>query len=99
MSDSIENNQMELGQIHQDFEQACAKARQLPDVDPSDLLDLYALYKQAVVGDASGPRPGILDLRKQAKFDAWAAIKGMPVTEAMQSYTRRINELIEELYE
>ena len=36
------------------------------------LLDLYAFYKQATEGDVSGSRPGMLDLKGRAKYDAWA---------------------------
>ncbi len=75
------------------FEAACRTARALPDVDPDALLELYGLYKQAVVGDVDGRRPGILDLRAQAKYDAWAACRGMSADEAMTRYVQRIQGL------
>ena len=50
------------------------------------LLDLYALYKQATVGDASGKRPGMLDLKGRAKFDSWEGRKGMSKDAAMTAY-------------
>ena len=40
-----------------------------------DLLFLYAHFKQATDGDVSGSRPGLLDVKGRAKFDAWARLK------------------------
>ena len=37
---------------------------------PTDLLELYGLYKQATVGDVSGERPRLLDLKGRAKWNA-----------------------------
>jgi acyl-CoA-binding protein len=50
------------------------------------MLDLYALYKQAAFGDVSGDRPGMLDVRGRAKYDAWAKRKGMTKDAAMEAY-------------
>jgi carboxylesterase len=52
----------------------------------SDMLALYALYKQATVGDATGSRPGMLDVRGRAKFDAWAEKKGISKEAAADQY-------------
>jgi len=50
------------------------------------LLQLYALYKQATEGDASGSRPGFSDLVARAKWDAWAKLQGTTAETAKQSY-------------
>lgn len=50
------------------------------------MLQLYALYKQATVGDATGSRPGIFDVKGRAKWDAWAEKKGMPKDAAADGY-------------
>jgi len=63
--------------------------------DNQILLQLYGLYKQGSAGDASGERPGMTDFVARAKWDAWAARKGMPRAEAMQSYIDQINALPE----
>lgn len=52
----------------------------------SDMLQLYALYKQATVGDATGSRPGIFDVKGRAKWDAWAEKKGTPREAAADGY-------------
>jgi len=58
-----------------------------------DLLELYGLYKQATEGDATGSRPGMLDLKGRAKYDAWAARKGMAGEEAMKRYVALVDRL------
>ncbi|SAM05267.1 hypothetical protein [Absidia glauca] len=41
-----------------------------------ELLKLYALFKQANVGDVNTTRPGAFDFKGKAKWDAWAGVKG-----------------------
>lgn len=52
----------------------------------SEMLELYGLYKQATQGDVSGSRPGMLDPKGRAKFDAWSARKGMSKDAAREQY-------------
>uniref|UniRef100_A0A674NG91 Acyl-CoA binding domain containing 7 n=1 Tax=Takifugu rubripes TaxID=31033 RepID=A0A674NG91_TAKRU len=59
-----------------------------------ELLDLYGLYKQAIVGDVNTGRPGLLDLKGKAKWDAWESRKGMSQDEAMSDYINLGNEVI-----
>jgi acyl-CoA-binding protein len=64
-----------------------AQARIKPvSVGNDVMLDLYALYKQASFGDVSGDRPGMLDVRGRAKYDAWAKRKGMSKDAAIEAY-------------
>lgn len=65
------------------------------DFKPSNELKLefYGLYKQATEGDVSGKRPGMMDFVARAKYDAWAANKGMSREEAMQKYIDRLEEM------
>ncbi|MDP3668992.1 MAG: acyl-CoA-binding protein [Telluria sp.] len=69
------------------FEQAVADSRNLPE-RPNNmaLLKLYALYKQGSAGDVRGERPGITDFVARAKWDAWAALKGLSQDQGMQQY-------------
>ena len=57
------------------------------------LLELYAYYKQATDGDVSGSRPGMLDLKGRAKFDAWAKAKGTGKDDAMKRYVALVDKL------
>ncbi|MCL4835575.1 MAG: acyl-CoA-binding protein [Caldilineaceae bacterium] len=76
------------------FEQAAAAAQKLASRPDNDtLLQLYALYKQATSGDASGKRPGLFDVVGRAKFDAWAGHKGLDKATAMQQYIDLISKL------
>jgi acyl-CoA-binding protein len=58
------------------------------------LLELYSLFKQATEGDVVGKRPGLLDLKGRAKFDAWAGRKGMDRDTAMQQYVALVDRLV-----
>jgi acyl-CoA-binding protein len=58
-----------------------------------DLLELYGLYKQASEGDAKGSRPGMLDLKGRAKFDAWARKTGTSTEDAMKKYVALVDRL------
>jgi diazepam-binding inhibitor (GABA receptor modulating acyl-CoA-binding protein) len=76
------------------FEKAAKEAQSLrkrPDNDT--LLQLYALYKQATVGDVSGKRPGFTDMVGRAKYDAWTKHKGQSQEEAMQAYVELVEKL------
>jgi diazepam-binding inhibitor (GABA receptor modulator, acyl-CoA-binding protein) len=61
------------------------------------LLDLYGLYKQATEGDATGSRPGMLDLKGRAKFDSWAGKKGLSKDDAMKKYVALVEGLAAKL--
>lgn len=49
-------------------------------------LELYGLFKQATRGDASGDRPGMMDIKGRAKYDAWSERRGMSTDDAMTAY-------------
>jgi diazepam-binding inhibitor (GABA receptor modulating acyl-CoA-binding protein) len=54
--------------------------------DNDTMLRLYALYKQATLGDAAGERPSSFDFVRLAKFDAWSKMKGTSTEDATQQY-------------
>ena len=76
------------------FQQASQDVQQL-DERPSieNLLKLYALYKQATEGDVQGERPGMMDMKGRAKFDAWAGLQGLSAQDAMQDYVDLVESL------
>ena len=51
-----------------------------------ELLDLYALFKQAAEGDNETDQPGMFDIKGQFKWKQWNTKKGMNADEAMQAY-------------
>lgn len=77
-----------------DFNTAVSKSKDLTKRPSNEeLLDLYALFKQASEGDVSGDRPGGFDFKAIAKFDAWASKKGMTKDQAMQDYLNLMSKL------
>ena len=76
------------------FEAAVAASKTLSErPDNGTLLKLYALFKQASVGDVDGKRPGFTDLVGRAKYDAWAALKGTGPDAAMSQYIDLVDTL------
>ena len=75
-----------MSDLAQRFADAQAKIKPVTGLGNDVLLDMYALYKQATVGDVSGSRPGMLDLKGRAKYDAWAKQKGTSKDAAMTAY-------------
>lgn len=81
--------------IADDFQAAVERSKQLTKRPSNEeLLDLYALFKQATDGDVSGERPGGFDFKAIAKFDAWAGKKGKSKDEAMKDYIDLVGKLV-----
>lgn len=76
------------------FQEAAENAKKLTK-RPSDdeLLELYALYKQATVGDNDTAKPGMLDLKGKAKWEAWSNKKGVSKQAAMEAYIELVEKL------
>ncbi|MCK5687827.1 acyl-CoA-binding protein [Myxococcota bacterium] len=77
------------------FEEAQSNVKKLSS-KPSNtvLLKLYALFKQGSAGDVSGKRPGMLDVKGRAKYDAWSKLKGTGQDDAKEKYVAFVNELV-----
>ena len=83
-----------MSELQTKFEQASAAAQNLPTRPSNDeMLQLYALYKQATKGDVSGARPGFTDFVGRAKYDAWAKLKGQSAEQAMAGYVALVGKL------
>ncbi len=81
--------------IQQLFEDAVAGSKLLPaKPDNETLLRLYALYKQATLGDNGENAPSNpFDFVAKAKHEAWLGLKGTAKEEAMQQYVDLVNQL------
>ena len=78
-----------------DFQKAQERVKTLTTRPSNDtLLELYSLFKQATEGDVQGKRPGLLDLKGRAKYDAWAGRKGLGRDAAMQQYIQLVDRLL-----
>ena len=79
------------------FESAQKRVKSLSKRPSNEtLLELYSLYKQGSVGDVQGKRPGMLDIKGRAKYDAWAARKGTSKDDAMDAYVTLVDRLLAE---
>jgi acyl-CoA-binding protein len=80
--------------INAQFTQAQADVKELSERPGNlTLLRLYALYKQASVGDVQGDKPGFADIAGKYKHDAWTALAGTPQDTAKQQYIGLVESL------
>ena len=83
-----------MSDLQTKFEAAVADSKNLSErPDNATLLKIYALYKQASVGDNTDKKPGFSDLVGRAKWDAWNGFKGTSIQDAMQQYVDLIESL------
>jgi len=76
------------------FEQAAEDAQSLPSrPDNATLLRMYALFKQATLGDVQGERPGFMDFKAVAKYEAWEKLEATTREDAMQQYVDLVDSL------
>lgn len=81
--------------LQDDFASAQQRVKTLTTRPSNDtLLELYGLFKQATEGDVQGKRPGMLDLKGRAKFDAWTGLKGVGREDAMRRYVALVDRLL-----
>ena len=81
--------------LDEQFTDAQARVKTLPKMPDNDqLLELYALYKQATAGDVSGKAPGMFDLKGGAKHSAWSRKKGMSGEQAKTAYVKYVDKLL-----
>ncbi|NP_001037022.1 acyl-CoA binding protein [Bombyx mori] len=82
--------------LQEKFDQAAANVKNLKALPTyAQLLNLYAHFKQATVGDADpANRPGLLDLKGKAKFDAWHKLAGTSKEDAQKAYIEIVEGLI-----
>ena len=81
--------------LEDDFQAAQTRVKQLAHTPtPDQLLAAYSLFKQATAGDVTGDRPGMLDFKGRAKYDAWSSRRGTSKTNAMQAYVDLVRQLV-----
>ncbi|MCL4103853.1 UNVERIFIED_CONTAM: hypothetical protein GTU68_029170 [Idotea baltica] len=80
-------------------EEFIAATRKIKDLTkrPSneELLKLYALFKQGSKGDVSGSKPGMFDIKGQAKYKAWQKVKGTSQEDAQKQYLSLVDTMLE----
>ena len=77
------------------FEKAKAESTNLAQKPSNEsLLQLYALYKQATMGDVQTEAPANpFDFVAKAKFEAWTGLKGKTREAAMNEYIELVKKL------
>ncbi|MBX2904230.1 MAG: acyl-CoA-binding protein [Chitinophagales bacterium] len=77
------------------FEEAQVRVKTLTErPENEELLDLYALFKQATEGDNNTKEPGMWDIKEKFKWKQWDSKRGMSSEEAMQAYTALVDTLL-----
>ena len=83
-----------MSDLQKQFDAAAANSKNLTErPDNATLLKIYALFKQASVGDNSDKKPGFGDMVSRAKWEAWNGLKGTSNQDAMQQYIDLIESL------
>lgn len=59
-----------------------------------ELLQLYGLYKQALLGDCLQSKPGMFDVKGQFKWKAWKDNKGMSQENATEKYLALVDRIM-----
>ena len=78
------------------FEEAVARmsspdiADQVTAMSNDDKGIVYGLFKQATIGDINTERPGMMDLKGKAKWDAWKAKEGTSQDDAKAAYVAKL---------
>merc|ERR1712002_412626 len=76
-----------------EFNLAADQARSLTQPTNEEKLEVYALYKQCMVGDCNIGKPGMTDVKGKAKWEAWNGKKGMSQADADAAYVKIVAEL------
>lgn len=84
---NVQPTNKQMTALEEKFEAAKKKVMELPEKPGNDkMLELYALNKQATIGDITAEKPGMFDFVAAAKYNAWFSKKGMSMEEAQQKY-------------
>lgn len=59
-----------------------------------ELLQIYSLYKQGTVGDNKTDKPGMLDFKGKAKWEAWNKLAGKSKENAQAEYVALARTLL-----
>jgi len=75
------------------FVQTQALADDGKKLDQSQQLEIYGLYKSAIIGPCNEPRPGMFNPKGRAKWDAWKQVSDLTKAEAQQAYVDKVKLL------
>jgi diazepam-binding inhibitor (GABA receptor modulator, acyl-CoA-binding protein) len=82
--------------LEESFEFAAQMVQQYSQIlNLKTSLRFRALYNQAKLGDASGPRPSIFSPIDRAMYDAWTKVRGMSKVDSMREFVKLASETFE----
>ncbi len=82
-------------ELKEQFDAAQLKVKTLTERPANDeLLDLYALFKQATDGDNNTEEPGMFDIKEKFKWAQWGKKQGMSGEEAMKAYVALVDAML-----
>ena len=85
-----------MSDLGKEFEKAALDVKTITGrPDTPTQLKLYALFKQGCTGDIRVPRPQGFDPVGNAKYNAWAELKGLDPDEAKRQYIELVNRLMD----
>ncbi|HEX7414933.1 MAG TPA: acyl-CoA-binding protein [Bacteroidia bacterium] len=83
-----------MTELEEKFEVSKKRVMELKEKPSNEkMLELYALNKQATIGDINAEKPAMFDFVAAAKYNAWSAKKNMGKEEAQQKYINFVNSL------
>lgn len=84
-----------MTELEQKFEEAKTRVMSLTKKPSNeDMLELYALNKQATIGDINIDKPAMFDFVAAAKYNAWKSKAGVSASDAMNAYIEFVNKLV-----
>ena len=82
-------------ELDQQFEKAQNDLNNLTERPSNEeFLELYALFKQATVGNNTQSKPSRFNLKKHYKWKSWMGKKGLAIHEAQQQYVELVGQLL-----
>lgn len=84
-----------MSEIEKEFQKYSEDIKKIKNTPSNeDLLILYGLYKQSLIGDCNTERPGLLQFREKSKWDSWNNYKGKSKEDAMKLYIKKAKKII-----
>ena len=81
--------------VHTIFRDSVQKVNAMDQKLPVDTqLELYALYKQSLLGNCNTPKPSFWETKNLAKWKAWDGKRGMHSDHAKRLYSALVFNLV-----
>lgn len=82
-------------ELEKEFQTSVANLEKVTvDVDNEQKLQLYALYKQASIGECNQEKPSMYNVVQKAKWQAWKSLGDISMDEAKRQYIAVVSDLL-----